>query len=98
MRNAYRVNSAQKSCENRAFTAEKCLACKKFFIERKSIERHLKICGRFPGIVYKFENQNIQTFLDNTKFMGDLPLAIYFDFETTSDKKNTILKNIVHFI
>ena len=40
-----------------------------------------------PGITYKFENQNIQTFFDNMKFMGDLPFSIYFDFETTSGKK-----------
>ena len=40
-----------------------------------------------PGIVYRFENQNIQTFFDNRKFMGDPPFTIYFDFETTSSKK-----------
>ena len=40
-----------------------------------------------PGIIYKFENQNIQTFFENIKFMGDLPFAIYFGSETTSGKK-----------
>ena len=30
-----------------------------------------------PGIVYNFENQIIQTFFDNAKFMGDLSFAIY---------------------
>ena len=44
-------------------------------------------CGHMPGIIYKFGNQNIQTFFDNVKFMGDLPFSIYFDFETTSGKK-----------
>ena len=39
------------------------------------------------GIKYKFENQNVQTFFNNMKFMGDLPFFIYFDFETTSGKK-----------
>ena len=58
-----------------------------FFIERKSLERHMNVCGHFPGIVYKFENLNIQTFFDNIKFMGDLPLSIYFDLETTTGKK-----------
>ena len=28
------------------------------------------------GIIYKFENQNIQTIFDNMKFMGDLPFSI----------------------
>ena len=59
MRNVYKVNSEQKSGQNRASTAEKCFACNKFFIERKSLERHLKICGRIPRITYKFENQNV---------------------------------------
>ena len=40
-----------------------------------------------PGIIYKFKNQNIQTFFDDMKFMSDLLFAIYFHFETTSGKK-----------
>ena len=84
MRNAYRANSEQKSAQNRASTAKQCFACNKFFIARKYLKRYLKICGHIPGIIYKFENQNIQTFFDNTKFMGDLPFAIYFDFEIPS--------------
>ena len=87
MRNAYRVNSKTKSGQNRVSTAELCFAWDKFFIERKSLERNLEICGRIPAIIYKFENQNIQIFFDNTKYMGDLPFAIFFDFKTTSDKK-----------
>ena len=47
----------------------------------------MNVCGHFLGIAYKFENQNIQTFFDNMKFMGDLPFSIYFDLETTTDKK-----------
>ena len=50
-RNAYRVNSEQENDQNRASTAKQCFACNKFFIERKSLERHLKICGRTPGII-----------------------------------------------
>ena len=40
-----------------------------------------------PGIVYKFKNSNVQSFEDNVKFMGEVPFAVYFDFETTSGKK-----------
>ena len=40
-----------------------------------------------PGIICKFENQNVQTFFDNMTFMGDLPFSIYFDSETNSGKK-----------
>lgn len=38
-------------------------------------------------LVYKIQNQNISTFEDNVKFMGDLPFSIYFDLETTCEKK-----------
>ena len=48
----------------------------------------MNVCGYFPGIVYKFENQNIQSFFDNTKFMRDLPFSIYFDLQTTTGKKS----------
>ena len=44
-----------------------------------------------PGLVYKFENQSIQTFFDNVKLISDLPFGIYFDFETTCGKKDKIL-------
>ena len=44
----------------------------------------MKVCGRMPGIVYKFENQNILTFEENLKNLGDLPFAAYFDFEITT--------------
>ena len=47
----------------------------------------MNVCGSMPGILYKFENQNIQTFFDNMKFMADFPFSIYFDFETTTGKK-----------
>ena len=47
----------------------------------------MNVCGLFPGIVYKYESQNIQTFFDNMKFLGGLPFSIYFDLETTAGKK-----------
>ena len=47
----------------------------------------MNVCGHLSGIIYKFENQNIQTFFDNMKFMGDIPFSIYFDLEVTTGKK-----------
>ena len=87
MRNPYRVVSNKTKKSFSITTADQCYGCNKFFIERKSLERRMNVCGHFPGIVYKFENQNIQTFFDNMKFMGDLPFSIYFDLETTTGKK-----------
>lgn len=34
-----------------------------------------------------YTNLKSKLFFDNVKFMGDLPFAIYFDFETTCRKK-----------
>ena len=39
-----------------------------------------------PGIIYKFKNQNVQTFEDNYKFMGEAPFLVYFDFDATFGK------------
>ena len=47
----------------------------------------MNVCEHFLRIVYKCENQNIETFFVNMKFMGDLSLSIYFDLETTAGKK-----------
>lgn len=76
----------RKKWQNVSMTNQ-CFTCNKFFIERKSLQRHMNVCGFMPGILYKFENQNIQTFFDNMKFMADFPFSIYFNFETTAGKK-----------
>ena len=76
MRNAYQEVSRKN---NVSTTADQCFGCNKFFIKKKSLERHIKVCGHIPGIVYIFENQNIQTFFNNLKFMRDIPFLIYFD-------------------
>ena len=90
MRNAYRVVRSKGKRSLEATTAEQCYVCDKFFIQRKSLENHLKFCSSMPGLVYKFQNQNIISFEDNVKFMGEFPFAVYFDFETTSRKRTFI--------
>ena len=87
MRNTYRVVSNKTKDSVSITTAGQCYGCKKIFIQRKCLERHMNVCGHFPGIVYKFENRNIQTFFDNMKFMGDLPFFIHCDLETTTGKR-----------
>ena len=86
MRNAYQV-VFDRNNKNVSTTADQCYCCNKFFIERKSLQRHMNVCGHLPRIVYKSENQNMQTFLDNIKFMGDIPFSIYFDLEIATGKK-----------
>ena len=40
-----------------------------------------------PGIIYKFENQHLNTFADNYRVVGEVSFAIYFDLETTCGKE-----------
>ena len=96
MRNAYRVVSDLKKGKD-VTSADQRFACNKFFIQKKSLERHLQVSGYMPGIIYKFENQNMQTFSDYMKFMGDLPFSIFFAFETTCRKKSITLTKTVAF-
>ena len=51
-------------------------------------EQHLENCSDIPGIVDNFSNQNFVTFEDNLKCKRDLPLVIYFDYETTAPTDN----------
>lgn len=40
-----------------------------------------------PGLVCKFEIQNIISFEGNIEFMGEAQFAVHFDFETKPGKK-----------
>ena len=58
------------------------LLLSKIFYSKKV--KHLSVCTGMPGIVYNFCTQNLVSFEDNFGSKGDLPFAIYFDFETAS--------------
>ena len=45
-------------------------------------------CAGIPGVVYNFNNQNLVTYQDNLKYKGNIPITIYFDFETTAATDN----------
>ena len=68
MWNAYCVVNHKKGRAEPS-TADPCYAFNRFFTEQKSLERHLNCCAHIPRVVYRFENQSIQTFFDDTKFM-----------------------------
>ena len=62
-----------------------CYYCDKYFTWHKGgFYDRVKTCSDIAGIVYKFENQKVVSFQNNFKYMGDLPLTIYFDFQTIS--------------
>ena len=58
--------------------------CQKYFARKKTFDSHVKNCSGKPGIVYNFNIQNIVTYEDNLKYVGDLPFSIYADFETSA--------------
>ena len=54
------------------------------FLLESVLEKLVQVCSSVAGVVYKFSNRKIVSFHDNFKFMGNLPLTVYFDFETTT--------------
>ena len=60
-----------------------------FFFLKKRCEDHMKNFSSVPGVLYRFESQNLITFQGNHKFIGDLPFVTYFDFETTTTAKGS---------
>ena len=47
-------------------------------------------CSERPGVVYNFNNQNLISYEDHFYGKGDVPLVIYFDFETTAPTDNCL--------
>ena len=70
--------------------AYECYYCKKYFARPDEHKRHIEICAGIPGIVYNFNNQNLVTFEENLEYKGDLPIVVYFDYETTKPTDNCL--------
>ena len=47
-----------------------------------------KNCSGVPRIIYNFNNKNLITFEDNFKSKGDVPMTMYFYFETIAPTDN----------
>ena len=75
----------------RAMLVYECYYCNKFFRSKPKKDNHLKICSGKPGVVYNFCSRTITTFEENYKLKGDVPFAIYFDFETTAPTDSAFL-------
>ena len=87
MSKAYSSSCSQGEKISHGFAFE-CHYCGNFFARADKQKRHIGNCSGIPGVVYNFNNQNLITFEDNLKFKGDLPMAIYYDFETTAPTDN----------
>ena len=62
--------------------------CGKYFARADKQKRHIESCSGVPGIIDNFSNKNLITFEENFKSKGDMPMAMYFDFETTAPTDN----------
>ena len=82
--NAYTALYSRGLKEMCAYLVYECYYCHKFFLVKQKCENHIKICSGKPGIVYNFCTQTLTSFEDNYASKGNLPFAIYFDFEKTS--------------
>ena len=71
-------------------TVYECYYCGKYIRDKKKYFGHLGQCSGVPGIVYDFSTQNLVTYENNIKYKGDLPMTLYFDFETTAPTEETI--------
>ena len=81
---AYTAIVSQKSKIVRSGNAYKCFYCFQYFIRQDCWKKHVNVCSGIPGIVYNFNTQNLVTYEDNLKYKCNIPITIYFDFETTA--------------
>ena len=47
-------------------------------------KKHTDVCTAKEGTSYCFQNDEMISFNDNFKYLGNLPFTVYFDFETTT--------------
>ena len=64
--------------------AYQCYEWFQLFAVKKRFASHLIVCLSMLDMLYKFENQNLVTFEDDLKYLGDLWFVGYFDWETTT--------------
>ena len=84
LKNAYRALYFKSSQLRTANTLYECYYCNEFWIVKSRYEKHIRKCGKKPGVVYDFDLKNIVTFEENFKYRGDVPFSVYADFETTA--------------
>ena len=65
--------------------AKQCPYCNNFFLKsEKKMQEHILCFSGQAGISFAFDNGKIINYQDNFNKIGDLPFAVYYDFETTT--------------
>ena len=66
-------------------TVRQCYFCNNFFVKsEEKRNHHISVCAAKEGITYYFDNATIIDYKDNYKYMCDVPITVYFDFDTTA--------------
>ena len=77
------VRSSKKTLKSNS--AKQCPYCNNFCIKsEKRMKERISCCAGQAGFNFSFNNGKIINYQDNLKKMGDLPFAVYYDFETTT--------------
>ena len=84
LRHAYRSMYTKTQRIFPANTLIECYYCNEFWVVKSKYQKHLRNCGKKPGVIYNFNVKNVVTFEEYFKYIGDLPFAVYADFETTA--------------
>ena len=83
-----RGSKKKVKCNN----TKQCPYCSDFFMKtEKKMQDHVNSCPGQVGFSFTFDNGKIINYQDNFKKIGDLPFAVYCDFETTTG-------NVVFFL
>ena len=65
--------------------ARQCHYFNNFFIKSaEKMQKHLSCCVGKAGFTFSFDNGKIIDYQGHYKNLGDLPFAVYYDFETTT--------------
>ena len=86
--NSYRNSCGATSDKVSHWFALKFYYCGKFFAIADKQKKYIEKCTGVPGIIYNFNNKNLITLEDNFKSKTNIPMTIYFDFETTAPTDN----------
>ena len=78
-----KIKNKQKYMESRI--TRQCHYCNNYFVKsEKKMKEHLSCCSSKVGFTFSFDNGKVIDYQDHFSNLGDLPFAIYFDFETTT--------------
>ena len=66
-------------------STRQCMYCNNFFIKsNKKMKECISCSAGQAGFNFSFDNGKVINYQDNFKKIGDLPFAVYYDFETTT--------------